>query len=249
MPVFDEAFDTRGLEFKLRVLDEILEGLAKLHGAGIVHGNLHPDAIRRESTEGALRLCDFSFSGGRTTTVTALPAAYQSRHVVTASELRLVDDVHAAGMLGYRILLGPGGPEKVLTGVAEDTDRETLVSAILGEETAAPDGAALFPEGHPSADQIARLLARMTGRLPNSAPYSTAEAALKALRSVVENPSVAKVAFEGNSEIEDDSLTAEVQLKPRAVYTRARVQADVQRILDIYRRQGMYAAQVQFQLI
>jgi sulfatase modifying factor 1 len=190
VPVFDEAFDTRGQEFKLRVLDEILEGLAKLHGAGIVHGNLHPDAIRRESTEGGLRLCDFSFSGGRTTTVTALPAAYQSRHVVTASELRLVDDVHAAGMLGYRILLGPGGPEKVLTGVAEDADRETLVSAILGEETAAPDGAALFPDGHPSADQIARLLARMTGRLPNSAPYSTAEAALKALRSVVENPSV-----------------------------------------------------------
>src|SRR5215471_980313 len=66
---------------------------------------------------------------------------------------------------------------------------------------------------------------------------------------VAENPIVAKVAFEGNSEIEDDSLTAEVQLKPRAVYTRARVQADVQRILDVYRRQGMYAAQVDPKII
>jgi outer membrane protein insertion porin family len=62
--------------------------------------------------------------------------------------------------------------------------------------------------------------------------------------TVVENPIVNRVAFEGNREIEDDALTPEVQLKPRAVYTRARVQADVQRILDLYRRQGMYAAQV-----
>jgi outer membrane protein insertion porin family len=66
---------------------------------------------------------------------------------------------------------------------------------------------------------------------------------------VVENPIVAKVAFEGNKEIEDDSLTSEVQLKPRAVYTRARVQADVQRILDLYRRQGLYAAQVDPKII
>jgi len=66
---------------------------------------------------------------------------------------------------------------------------------------------------------------------------------------VVENPIVAKVAFEGNKEIEDDTLASEVQLKPRAVYTRARVQADVQRILDLYRRQGLYAAQVDPKII
>jgi len=66
---------------------------------------------------------------------------------------------------------------------------------------------------------------------------------------VVENPIVAKVAFEGNKEIEDDTLSSEVQLKPRAVYTRARVQADVQRILDLYRRQGLYAAQVDPKII
>jgi outer membrane protein insertion porin family len=67
--------------------------------------------------------------------------------------------------------------------------------------------------------------------------------------TVVENPIVNRVAFEGNKEIEDASLTTEVQLKPRAVYTRARVQADVQRILDLYRRQGMYAAQVDPKII
>ena len=66
---------------------------------------------------------------------------------------------------------------------------------------------------------------------------------------VVENPIVNRVAFEGNHEIEDSTLTSEVQLKPRAVYTRARVQSDVQRILDLYRRQGLYAAQVDPKII
>ena len=66
---------------------------------------------------------------------------------------------------------------------------------------------------------------------------------------VVENPIVSRVAFEGNSEVDDDALSREVQLKPRSVYTRARVQADVQRILDLYRRQGLYAAQVNPKII
>jgi len=44
-------------------------------------------------------------------------------------------------------------------------------------------------------------------------------------------------------------LSSEVQIKPRAVFTRARVQADVGRILDLYRRQGLYAAQVDPKII
>ena len=66
---------------------------------------------------------------------------------------------------------------------------------------------------------------------------------------IVENPIVGRVAFEGNREIEDDTLASEVQLKSRAVYTRARVQADVQRILNLYRRQGLYGAQVNPKII
>jgi outer membrane protein insertion porin family len=66
---------------------------------------------------------------------------------------------------------------------------------------------------------------------------------------VVENPIVSRVAFEGNEDIDDETLTPEVQLKPRAVYTRARVQADVQRILIVYRRKGHYSAQVEPKII
>jgi outer membrane protein insertion porin family len=69
------------------------------------------------------------------------------------------------------------------------------------------------------------------------------------LVTVVENPVVNQVAFEGNREVDKATLTAEVQLKPRSVFTRARAQADVQRILDIYRRQGRFAASVEPKII
>ena len=67
--------------------------------------------------------------------------------------------------------------------------------------------------------------------------------------NVVENPIVNQVAFEGNSEVETATLASEVQTKSRTVFTRARVQADVQRILDVYRRQGRFAATVEPKII
>jgi outer membrane protein insertion porin family len=69
------------------------------------------------------------------------------------------------------------------------------------------------------------------------------------LITVVENPVIAQVAFEGNREVEKTALEGEVQLKSRSVFTRARAQADVQRILDVYRRQGRFAAAVEPKLI
>lgn len=62
---------------------------------------------------------------------------------------------------------------------------------------------------------------------------------------VVENPIINRLAFEGNRRIADDVLEQEVQLRPRIVYTRSRVQADVQRILQVYRRNGRFAASVE----
>ncbi len=67
--------------------------------------------------------------------------------------------------------------------------------------------------------------------------------------TVVENPVVNRVAFEGNSEVDTDTLTSEVQLKPRSVFTRAKAQGDVQRILDVYKRQGRFAANVEPKII
>src|SRR5471030_339689 len=66
---------------------------------------------------------------------------------------------------------------------------------------------------------------------------------------VVENPIINQVVFEGNSKVSDKDLTKEVEIKPRAVFTRAKVQADVQRIIELYRRDGKFAARVDPQII
>lgn len=70
-----------------------------------------------------------------------------------------------------------------------------------------------------------------------------------AIVTVKENPVINQVAFEGNSEVDTATLVGEVQLKPRSVFTRAKAQADVQRILDVYRRQGLFAASVEPKII
>ena len=66
---------------------------------------------------------------------------------------------------------------------------------------------------------------------------------------VVENPIINQVEFEGNSKVSSKDLTKEVEIKPRSVFTRAKVQADVQRIIEIYRREGKFAATVDPEII
>jgi outer membrane protein insertion porin family len=66
---------------------------------------------------------------------------------------------------------------------------------------------------------------------------------------VVENPIVNQIDFEGNSKVTTKDLEKEVQLNPRQVFTRAKVQADVQRIIELYRRNGRFAASVNPQII
>ena len=67
--------------------------------------------------------------------------------------------------------------------------------------------------------------------------------------NVVENPIINRMAFEGNKRIDSEALTQEVTLRPRVVYTRTKVQNDVKRILDLYRRKGRFAATVEPKII
>jgi len=66
---------------------------------------------------------------------------------------------------------------------------------------------------------------------------------------VVENPILNQVVYEGNSTLSNADLNKEVQVRPRMVFTRARVQADVQRIIELYRRSGHFAATVEPKII
>jgi outer membrane protein insertion porin family len=66
---------------------------------------------------------------------------------------------------------------------------------------------------------------------------------------ITENPLINVVNFEGNSEIDDDTLSKEVEVRERMIFTRARVQSDTRRILALYQRQGYYNVRVAPKLI
>ena len=51
--------------------------------------------------------------------------------------------------------------------------------------------------------------------------------------TVIESPVINKVVFEGNHKVKDEQLASEVQSKQRGTFSRAVVQSDVQRIVDI----------------
>ena len=67
--------------------------------------------------------------------------------------------------------------------------------------------------------------------------------------TVVENAVLNRVAFEGNKKLKDDQINGEVQSKPRGTLSRATVQADVQRIVEIYRRNGRFDVSVEPKII
>jgi outer membrane protein insertion porin family len=62
--------------------------------------------------------------------------------------------------------------------------------------------------------------------------------------TVQENPVINRIVLEGNKRLKDDKITPEIQLKPREIFTRSKVRADVDRIIDLYKRQGRFAARV-----
>lgn len=66
---------------------------------------------------------------------------------------------------------------------------------------------------------------------------------------VEENPVVNQVAFEGNEHLDTEDLQKEMELSARSIYSQDKVQSDVQRILNLYRRSGRYNAVVEPKLI
>lgn len=66
---------------------------------------------------------------------------------------------------------------------------------------------------------------------------------------VQENPIINKIGFEGNKRITDETITGEISLKPRSVYTKSKVQSDVLTIQDLYRKSGRYATSVEPKIV
>lgn len=80
-------------------------------------------------------------------------------------------------------------------------------------------------------------------------PEPVGEGQVRLVVEVTENPIISQIAFEGNKRLEDDELQKEIELRPRSVLSRTKVQSDTQRLLQIYRRSGRYSAQVEPKVI
>ena len=66
---------------------------------------------------------------------------------------------------------------------------------------------------------------------------------------VKENPVINRIVFEGNKRVKEDKLGKELKLAPRTIFTRSKVRADIARIIELYRRQGRFAATVEPKMV
>ncbi len=66
---------------------------------------------------------------------------------------------------------------------------------------------------------------------------------------VRENPVINRIVLEGNKRIKDDKIQPEIRLAPRQIFTRSKVRADVDRIIELYKRQGRFAATVEPKIV
>jgi outer membrane protein insertion porin family len=67
--------------------------------------------------------------------------------------------------------------------------------------------------------------------------------------TVVENPVINRIAFEGNKKVKDEQLKSEIQSRERGTLSRPVVQADVARMVDVYRRSGRFDIRIEPKII
>jgi outer membrane protein insertion porin family len=66
---------------------------------------------------------------------------------------------------------------------------------------------------------------------------------------VKENPVINRIVLEGNKRIKEEKILPEIKLAPRQIFTRSKVRADVSRIIELYKRQGRFAASVEPKMV
>ena len=67
--------------------------------------------------------------------------------------------------------------------------------------------------------------------------------------NVVENPVINRIILEGNKRLKNDKIVPEIKLAPRQIFTRSKVRADTARIIELYKRQGRFAATVEPKIV
>jgi outer membrane protein insertion porin family len=96
----------------------------------------------------------------------------------------------------------------------------------------------------PATTAVIAISALMAGLTAAESTFAQQASSRARRASAAQGPVVNRVVIEGNSRVEKAMIEGELQARARAPYNQAAVDADVQRILEIYRRSGRGLAQV-----
>ena len=66
---------------------------------------------------------------------------------------------------------------------------------------------------------------------------------------IKENPVINRIILEGNKRLKSEKVLPEIKLAARQIFTRSKVRADVARIIELYKRQGRFAASVEPKMV
>lgn len=143
-----------------------------------------------------------------------------------------------AGMLSYNVMAADFTVRSIDINGLQRVEKETLLS-YLGIK----QGSSVSQETLDSA--FKNLYA--TGLFSDIKMQTLKNGVLQI--TVEENPLIGERAFDGNKKLDDKILETEVQSAPNSLYNKAKVQQDVQRILEVYKRAGRYAVEVEPKII
>src|SRR3954469_12080063 len=147
----------------------------------------------------------------------------------TLSRRRSVLGAFAAVMalIGALRVAEPAAAQEIVVQGNQRGDSDTIRSYVTGA-------------GVGSLEEARRSL-QQTGMFPS---VQIARRGSQIVVTVHENQVINRVAFEGNKKVEKATLEPEVQTKARGAYNQATVDADVERIKELYRRTGRGLATV-----
>src|ERR1700743_2709362 len=216
MPYFEGVADRQRLGMKMK-LHRIptFAGLAKLSTSGATNGNLpvRRGAARHRNDKGALRMnFGMRVRGGLLAALILVAAP-----VAATLAAMLVPSTAAA---------------QTLATIQVEGNRRVEIETIRSYFKPGPGGR--LDQG--SIDDGLKALIE-TGLFQD---VKINQAGGHLVVTVVENPVIGRVAFEGNKKIKAEQLTSEIQSKPRGTLSRPMVQSDAQRIAEIYRHSGRY---------
>ncbi|HRE60585.1 MAG TPA: outer membrane protein assembly factor BamA [Micropepsaceae bacterium] len=156
--------------------------------------------------------------------------------------------------LGLLLVVASAFPAYAQTAPDSSTQSQRIVTRIVVEGTQRIEPGTVrsympVREGEPVDDALIDRSLKALYATGLFADVTITASGTELLVKVRENPLINRVAFEGNGKISQEDLEKEVQLKPRLIFTRAKVQSDVQRIVELYRRAGNFAVTVEPKIV